>query len=116
MPDLMEPVKYAAFLIKNYLCHTRSTEDLFDLNLCIGLSVTEFLLLVFLGFVSENVDFFALAVLQYVCSYISARDGGLACDEAFAGNRKHFVELDGVAFGGVELLNENDIAFLNLLR
>ena len=43
--------------------------DLVDLNLGIRLSVTDLLLLVFLGLVGHNVDLLSLAVLHYVGRY-----------------------------------------------
>ena len=62
VPRFLEAVVITAASVKYDLCHRGSTLDLSDLHFGVGLSVTDFLFLVLLGFVLEDVDLGSLAV------------------------------------------------------
>ena len=56
-----------------------------------------------------------LAVLDYISSNVSAFNCGLACCKCFTGNSQYSVKFYGIAFSSVELLDEKNVALLNLV-
>ena len=126
MPGLTEAPENSVSSQKNDFCQNFSPSnresgfnlerDLFDLNLGVRLSVTDLLLFVLLGLVGHNVDLLALAVLYYVSRYCCTFYCGLAGLESVCCRYcENLVKDNSFAFSGIELLNEDDVSFVNLV-
>ena len=78
--------------------------------------MTDFLLLVLLRLVLDDIDLLALAVLHDIRNDRCTAYIGSAYDEALiAGNSKNFVKRNFVAFVCVELLNIENVALVDLV-
>ena len=85
------------FLTKNAACIIALERDAHDLQLGIRLSVADMLLLVLLGFITDNVDFFALAVLDDVRGHSTGHRRRADGKAGRGGDRKNLLEGVGVA-------------------
>ena len=103
------------FLTKNAACIIALERDAHDLQLGIRLSVADMLLLVLLGFITDNVDFFALAVLDDVRGHSTGHRRRADGKAGRRGDRKNLLEGVGVALVHIELFNEDDVAFADLV-
>ena len=90
-------------------CHVLLSDGS-DLQLRIGLSVTDMLLFVFLGFVTEDVKLLTLAVLDDIGSYLIIGIRSAYNKTVCRRNRKNLIDSDGLALCCFELLDKNDVA------
>ena len=86
------------------------TLDLHNLHLGVGLSVTDLLLLVLLGLVLQNIEFFALAVFQDLSGHFcSGNDRRTDLEAVVIRQSLDLIENDLVPLGNLELLDEDDV-------